>query len=86
MLVYLAEVSERLVCTSPDLGRYHDLHQFFSDSPEPPVSHDLGVGSVVEVTFNKEPRYGVIRWIGTVPDDRKCRKVAGIEMVCIETL
>jgi hypothetical protein len=39
------------------------------------------VGSVVEVTVGGEPRYGVIRWIGIVPEDKKARKVAGIEMV-----
>ncbi|XP_063239816.1 ubiquitin carboxyl-terminal hydrolase CYLD [Bacillus rossius redtenbacheri] len=65
---------DRPVCASPDVGC------LFSDSPEPPPAHDLGVGSLVEVVVNKEPRYGVIRWIGTVPEDRKCRKVAGIEM------
>jgi hypothetical protein len=51
------------------------------DSPEPEQQHDLGVGSVVEVTVSGEPHYGVIRWIGIVPEDKKARKVAGIEMV-----
>lgn len=36
---------------------------------------------MVEVTVGGEPRYGVIRWIGIVPEDKKARKVAGIEMV-----
>lgn len=54
------------------------------DSPEPDQPHDLGVGSVVEVTVSGEPRYGVIRWIGIVPEDMKARKVAGIEMVSLE--
>lgn len=35
----------------------------------------------MEVTVSGEPRYGVIRWIGIVPEDKKARKVAGIEMV-----
>jgi hypothetical protein len=51
------------------------------DSPEPQQPHDLGVGSVVEVTVSGGPRYGVIRWIGIVPEDKKARQVAGIEMV-----
>jgi hypothetical protein len=51
------------------------------DSPESQQPHDLGVGSVVEVTVSGGPRYGVIRWIGIVPEDKKARKVAGIEMV-----
>ena len=51
------------------------------DSPEPQQPHDLGVGSVVEVVCGMVPHYGVIRWIGVVPEDRKARKVAGIEMV-----
>jgi len=50
------------------------------DSPEPQQPHDLGVGSVVEVVCQM-PRYGVIRWIGVVPEDKKARLVAGIEMV-----
>lgn len=51
------------------------------DSPEPQQPHDLGVGSVVEVVCGWGPLYGVIRWIGIVPEDPKARKVAGIEMV-----
>nr|CAD7437736.1 unnamed protein product [Timema bartmani] len=59
---------------------YYDTPNLAADSPEPALPIDLSVGSVVEVTINKEPRYGVIRWIGAVPEDRKGRKVAGIEM------
>nr|CAD7203027.1 unnamed protein product [Timema douglasi] len=61
-------------------GSYYDTPNLADDSPEPALPTDLSVGSVVEVTINKEPRYGVIRWIGAVPEDRKARKVAGIEM------
>nr|CAD7424352.1 unnamed protein product [Timema monikensis] len=66
--------------TSSGGGSYYDTPNIVDDSPEPALPIDLSVGSVVEVTINKEPRYGVIRWIGAVPEDRKGRKVAGIEM------
>ncbi|PSN51291.1 hypothetical protein C0J52_05308 [Blattella germanica] len=59
---------------------YYELPDCIRDSPEPEQIQDLGVGSVVEVTVNGEPLYGVIRWIGTVPEDKKSRKVAGVEM------
>lgn len=41
---------------------------------------DLEVGSVVEVLINNSPCYGVIRWIGEIPEARG-KLVAGIEMV-----
>ncbi|KAF8781801.1 Ubiquitin carboxyl-terminal hydrolase CYLD like protein [Argiope bruennichi] len=40
---------------------------------------DLEVGSVVEVLINNSPCYGVIRWIGEIPEARG-KLVAGIEM------
>ncbi|PRD35254.1 UNVERIFIED_CONTAM: Ubiquitin carboxyl-terminal hydrolase CYLD [Trichonephila clavipes] len=40
---------------------------------------DLEVGSVVEVLINSNPCYGVIRWIGEIPEARG-KLVAGIEM------
>ncbi|XP_021004113.1 ubiquitin carboxyl-terminal hydrolase CYLD isoform X2 [Parasteatoda tepidariorum] len=40
---------------------------------------DLEVGSVVEVMINNSPCYGVIRWIGEIPEARG-KLVAGIEM------
>ncbi|RWS05782.1 Ubiquitin carboxyl-terminal hydrolase CYLD-like protein [Dinothrombium tinctorium] len=45
------------------------------------LSQDLEIGSVVEVIIDSVPRYGVIRWIGTLPyqgDEKKL--VAGIEL------
>ncbi|XP_035214266.1 ubiquitin carboxyl-terminal hydrolase CYLD-like isoform X1 [Stegodyphus dumicola] len=41
--------------------------------------NDLEVGSVVEVLINSNPCYGVIRWIGEIPEARG-KLVAGIEM------
>lgn len=71
-----AEVEDPLLTVSPTGNS-----DYFEapDSPEPQQPHDLGVGSVVEVCG--VPRYGVIRWIGIVPEDKKARLVAGIEMV-----
>ena len=43
---------------------------------------DLEVGSVVEVLINNTPCYGVIRWIGEIPEARG-KLVAGIEMVTL---
>jgi hypothetical protein len=73
----VAEVEDPLLTVSPPGNS-----DYFEapDSPEPQKPHDLGVGSVVEVLCGV-PRYGVIRWIGIVPEDKKPRKVAGIEMV-----
>jgi hypothetical protein len=40
----------------------------------------LDIGSMVEVlSKNQAPKYGVIRWIGTVTDNDK--KIAGLELV-----
>ncbi|XP_068211181.1 ubiquitin carboxyl-terminal hydrolase CYLD isoform X1 [Palaemon carinicauda] len=45
------------------------------------TEEDLDIGSMVEVVIKEVPRFGVIRWIGTVPGDKKeGRKVAGVEM------
>ncbi|XP_026281479.1 ubiquitin carboxyl-terminal hydrolase CYLD isoform X2 [Frankliniella occidentalis] len=62
-----------------DTPEFHEFQEL-QDVPEPAIQSDLGVGSVVEVPVHGEPMYGVIRWIGTIPDDKKARKVAGIEM------
>lgn len=74
------------VTPSPEAGNgftFNDIQKLgsglsscSSESPEPEI--DFEVGSVVEVTMNEEPRYGVIRWIGHVPGKNKL--VAGIEM------
>ncbi|XP_045582546.1 ubiquitin carboxyl-terminal hydrolase CYLD isoform X2 [Procambarus clarkii] len=54
------------------------------ETPEGSVEgteEDLDTGSLVEVVIKEVPRFGVIRWIGTVPGDKKeGRKVAGVEM------
>lgn len=52
-----------------------------SDNP----NLELEIGSVVEVIVHSVPRYGVIRWIGTLSDpdnkfDENSKVVAGIEM------
>jgi hypothetical protein len=73
----VAEVEDPLLTLSPT-GNYLEA----PESPEPQQPHDFGIGSVVEVTVCDYPRYGVIRWIGVVPEDKKARQVAGIEMVC----
>jgi hypothetical protein len=40
----------------------------------------LNIGSMVEVlSKNQQPRYGVIRWIGFVPNNDK--RIAGLELV-----
>jgi hypothetical protein len=75
---HVTEVENPLLSVSPT-GSFEFLQ--VPDSPEPEQPHDFGIGSVVEVTVSGEPRYGVIRWIGIVPEDKKARKVAGIEMV-----
>ena len=49
------------------------------------IPHCLQVGSMVEVWKNNSrgpPRYGVIRWIGNVPQMTD-KMVAGVEMVRI---
>lgn len=54
-----------------------------TEKPDP--DPDLVVGSLVEVLGNPTV-YGVIRWIGTVPDQKDPqKKIAGLEMVTIDT-
>lgn len=44
------------------------------------MQSDLELGSMVEVlSKNQNPRYGLIRWLGFVPNSDK--KVAGVEFV-----
>ncbi|KAJ9579710.1 hypothetical protein L9F63_004636, partial [Diploptera punctata] len=84
LLVPSQDLQDPLLSTSPTGSSggssYYELPDVTRDSPEPEQLQDLGVGSVVEVAVNGEPHYGVIRWIGIVPEDTKFRKVAGIEM------
>ncbi|XP_034231324.1 ubiquitin carboxyl-terminal hydrolase CYLD isoform X2 [Thrips palmi] len=61
---------------TPEAYDFQDLQ----DEPEQPGPTDLGVGSVVEVAVHGEPMYGVIRWLGTSPESKRSRKIAGIEM------
>ena len=45
-----------------------------------PLKTDLDIGSMVEVlSKNQKPKYGVIRWLGFVPNSDK--KIAGLELV-----
>ena len=45
------------------------------------IPHDLEVGSMVEVPMSDgHPRYGVIHWIGILPQ-LKDKLVAGLELV-----
>ena len=45
-----------------------------------PIKTDLEIGSMVEVlSKNQKPKYGVIRWLGFVPNSDK--KIAGLELV-----
>ena len=45
-----------------------------------PLQTDLGIGSMVEVLSKyQDPKYGVIRWIGFIPNNEK--KTAGLELV-----
>ncbi len=48
-----------------------------------PSQSNLEIGSMVEVlSKNQKPRYGLIRWLGFVPNSDK--KIAGLELVsCI---
>ncbi|XP_045113226.1 ubiquitin carboxyl-terminal hydrolase CYLD-like [Portunus trituberculatus] len=53
------------------------------DTPEGSLDgeEDLDIGSMVEVVIKEVPRFGVIRWIGSIPGDKKDgRKAAGVEM------
>ncbi|KAK7790148.1 hypothetical protein R5R35_009357 [Gryllus longicercus] len=78
----LTEANDTFLSTSPSASSDGSTgYEHLPDSPNAKEPTDLGVGSVVEVLVNGSPRYGVIRWIGVVPEDkRKGRKVAGIEM------
>ncbi|KAG0693343.1 Ubiquitin carboxyl-terminal hydrolase CYLD [Chionoecetes opilio] len=53
------------------------------DTPEGSVDggDELDIGSMVEVVIKEVPRFGVMRWIGTLHGDKKeGRKAAGVEM------
>lgn len=50
------------------------------------IPHGLEVGSMVEVPMAEGlPRYGVIRWVGNLPQV-KDKLVAGLELVRIEII
>ena len=50
------------------------------------IPHGLEVGSMVEVPMSdRPPRYGVIRWIGILPQ-LKDKLVAGLELVRIKII
>ena len=51
-----------------------------SHGTNPPSQNDLSIGSMVEVlSKNAKPRYGVIRWLGILPNSPKM--CAGLELV-----
>lgn len=58
-------------------------HEILKTVDENTNSDELGVGSVVEVLVGDEPRYGVIKWIGSViyGDLPTKPKIVGVEMV-----
>ena len=60
------------------------FHPGFGDTEmELDIPHGLKVGSMVEVfKVDGDPRYGVIRWIGILPQI-KDKLVAGLELVRI---
>ncbi|KAL0274106.1 UNVERIFIED_CONTAM: hypothetical protein PYX00_006615 [Menopon gallinae] len=78
----------------PDIWETHNSEHSSSDespeyydTPKPSLdnisSDKLGKGSVVELVHKGQPYYGVIRWIGTIPDNgdtHPSRLIAGIEM------
>lgn len=50
------------------------------------IPHGLEVGSMVEVPMSdRPPRFGVIRWIGILPQ-LKDKLVAGLELVRIKII
>ncbi|XKL68664.1 hypothetical protein PGB90_006433 [Kerria lacca] len=57
-------------------------HEILKTVDENTNSDELGVGSVVEVLVGDEPRYGVIKWIGSViyGDLPTKPKIVGVEM------
>lgn len=86
LLHLVLELRSPVLPLSPvsDQDGYYATPPMLAESPPKrpqPGSPELGVGSVVEVMVNGVPRYGVIRWVGYVPEDHQHRKVAGIEMV-----
>ena len=51
------------------------------------IPHGFEVGSMVEVPMAQGlPRYGVIKWIGTLPTVKDKLLVAGLELVKTEVL
>lgn len=46
-----------------------------------PLDTDLGVNSLVELTLGSGNTYGIIRWVGTLPDRNEI--MAGLELVMI---
>lgn len=63
------------------LNEFEEATQFTTN--ESTNSDELGIGSVVEVSVNDEPQYGVIKWIGRIQYGNLTVKhlLAGIEMV-----
>ena len=73
---YLEEGLEKALVQGGQMGK--QIRSKSVPQPDP----DLEVGSLVEVMSSK-PLYGVIRWIGHLPDQKEPTKpIAGLEMVC----
>ena len=51
-------------------------------TPVPTPDPELDIGSMVEVMSTTKPMYGLIKWIGHLPDQKDPTKlIAGLEMV-----
>ena len=55
------------------------LYKKKSDSYDP----SLQVDSVVQVSINGEPKYGLIRWIGNIEKVNSTDLIAGLELVSV---
>ena len=73
--------------SSKDAGRLSSSTSSFSPAKcskgnsSSPMRKEFEVEDVVKVDHDPNPWYGVIKWVGSIPDLPE--KVAGIEMVCL---
>ena len=80
LLFYLGSTEELLSHGSNSLPRA-------VRKPVPSADPELGIGSVVEVLSTHKPMYGLIKWIGNLPDQKEPKKlIAGLEMVGLHNL
>lgn len=60
----------------------HDMYDDMESNIENRIDEALEEGSVVEVIIKGEPRYGLIKWIGAIPEHENGQaEIAGIELV-----